>query len=166
MEGDMEEKFYKQVEKGVSNNIDENLFDTGRVYLNINDFSLDKDSTEELEGVEDDFPRISRAEYIRQARESCLRQMDSLQVDVKHVETNFPQVDYENEENNREVEEVNSFNFLLIRVICALVIFLSVFFIDKLEVKLGEFSYVQLEEYITGNDHLKRLEEVVLSWID
>ena len=134
----MEEKFYKQVEKGVSNNIDENLFDTGRVYLNINDFSLDKDSTEELEGVEDDFPRISRAEYIRQARESCLRQMDSLQVDV-NMWNKLPQVDYENEENNREVEEVNSFNFLLIRVICALVIFLSVFFIDKLEVKLEDF---------------------------
>lgn len=167
MVGDMEEKIYKEVEKGVSNNINENLFDTGRVYLNINnDFSLDKESTKEIEEGEDDFPKISRAEYIRQARESCLKQMDSLQVDVKYMDTSLPQMDYEIEDNCVRDEDVKSFKFLLIRTVCALVVFLSIFLIDKLEVKIGGFSYNQVEEYVTGNDHLKRLEEVVLSWID
>ncbi len=171
MEVKIDDKMYRQLERNVSNNIDENLFDTGRIFISENDKKI-----EGLDNKEEEIPILSRAEYIRQARESCMRQMESLQIGEQYIDTSYTKInpiklgEIEEIDSNKEkiiyAEELNSFKSLLIRTICALVIFFSIFLIDKLEVNLGGFSHEEVQEYVTGKDHLKKLEETVVSLID
>ncbi|NLK03544.1 MAG: hypothetical protein GX319_03925, partial [Clostridiales bacterium] len=74
----------------------------------------------------------------------------------------FEGADKEEEDNQ---EEFSAYRSLIIRTVCAVAIFACIFIIDKLKVDWGTFSYNQIREYVTGNNQLKTLEEIIISWI-
>ncbi len=169
METSVEDKIVHQIEKNLSNNINENLFTAGRVY--------------EEKKLDHSFPQLSRAEYIRQAREACLRQMNTTSsitrgagnpIDENEIlhpvfsntrkkrEGNlFQSMD---EEENSALE-VAAFRSLIIRTVGAVVIFLSIFIIDRFKMKWGDFSFQTVENFIRGKDGLAALEELIVSWL-
>lgn len=210
MDTNIEDKMYHQIEKNLSNNINENLFSAGKVtdkeklpmlqstVIESTDL-VNRTKDVKQEYVDESFadmsqqPTLSRAEYIRQAREACLRQLSNQS--IRMMDTYYP----ENEEigeissnkkktkamklfkdnermlslpwadNKYEEEEtpqdIASYQSLIIRLVCAIVLFLGVFLIDKFDFQLGTFSKEVVREYVTGNDTLKQLEEVVVSWL-
>lgn len=148
----------------------------------------------------DDSLAISRAEYIRQAREACLRQLSDLQVysrpyDVNYMhpettiipesppkksktwnlfreghedrrtEDKWPSMDAAARSENATPQELNSFRFLVVRMVCAVVLFLTVFVIDKLDLKIGNLSNEKVEEYITQNDVMDNIEDYIVTWL-
>lgn len=204
MDTNVDDKIYHQVQKSLSNNINEDLFskqpfasssifDTPRSLVNTG--NLEREATNETHEYENQSPTLSRAEYIRQAREACLRQMSASQnysrtMDAFDFESEPQSVDLlhkkkskvmnlfhdgnktsgtiwgdnaANEENSPQ--EIASFRNLIIRTVCALVIFLTIFAIDKFETKIGGFSYLMVREYITGNDRLQQLENIIVTWL-
>ena len=69
---------HHQISKNLSNNLNEGLFDTGKIFEHDGHNSSDVVSENDFNREDGTIPIISRAEYIRQAREACIRQMDSL----------------------------------------------------------------------------------------
>ena len=127
-------------------------------------------------------PRLSRAEYIIQAREACLRQMSLMDSSGRpyddygndldsiystHERKKRSKVERLFNDTEEEVppEELASFRSLIIRTVCAAVIFTSIFIIDKVKVEWGVFSYETIQRYVTGNNQLKVLEELIVSWL-
>ncbi len=197
MDANVEDKMLHQIEKNLSNHINENLFVSGRIYedkrtVNRNNTASDNSlmvtegKSELPEPVREDweysnsFPQLSRAEYIRQAREACLRQMNTVQGinkgmdlleenDVLHpalsprkrTRTENPMQETAEEENT--MLEAAAFRSLIIRTVCAIVIFVSVFAIDKFQFKWGNFSYQKVQEFVTGKDNLVELEDLIVS---
>lgn len=206
----MEDKMYHQIEKSLSNNINENLFTSGKVFEKeklplirssgiepINATKVSKDS--EREYLSDSFdyisqpPSLPRAEYIRQAREACLRQLsnqssramdtysseseelDPLLLNKRKAKALKLFKDSEralrspwnrsNPQEENSPQEIASFQSLIIRTICAVVLFLCIFLIDKFEFSLGAFSRELVREYITGNDNLVQLEQFIVTWL-
>jgi hypothetical protein len=200
MDKKVEDKMVQQIEKSLHNNMNENLFLTGQIYdkgkpqkNNMNKgagkiLSGSSEAAAESPLVSLDYYNpsipVSRAEYIRQARESCLRQLSMMQSTARAYDSYyldsalqnaeleqgrkgkplrlFHEGDYgtEEEENLREMA---AFRFLIIRTVCALVLFLSIFFIDKLDFSIGSFTPAKIQEYVTGNDSLKELENFVIA---
>lgn len=210
MDTNLEDKMYHQIEKNLSNSINENLFTSGRLYekdkLPVLQSSVlettvtqveDKNKTIEYTGETYDYvgqtPGLSRAEYIRQAREACLRQLNNQSMrdmDTYNYLLEDPNSDSLNKKRpkspkmiedkekilrlpwngNSHVEEetpheIASFKSLIIRMICAIVILLVIFAIDKFNFKVGAFSKELVREYVTGNDTLQHIEEIVVSWL-
>lgn len=207
MDSKYEDNMVSQIEKNLSNNINENLFLTGKVFENSKSLTKKKylqeheQATEELKADSQEYPLVStehisdtpislsRAEYIKQAREACLRQLSNNQVYSKPYEVNyldtetgsseteiskkpahwklFPDSTHpagaEVDENNPQ--EVAAFRSLIIRTVCAIVLFISIFIIDKFELKVGNLTNNVIQEYITGNDSLKALEDVIVTWL-
>jgi hypothetical protein len=213
MDINYEDKIYRQIEKSLSNNINDKLFvpiemidDStykGRknkqvvdsvsyeentvqeepVFLERNKVYNDRaDSNMALEEHKEVSQGLPRAEYIRQAREACLRQMNTLDTSgrisdnyiLEEESTNShgrkkreksARLFYEGSEEENHPEDVASFKSLTIRTVCAVVIFLSVFVIDKVKLNWGVFSYETIRQYVTGNNQLKVLEEILITWL-
>ncbi|MDF2908652.1 MAG: putative rane protein [Herbinix sp.] len=200
MDKKVEDKMVQQIEKNLHNSIDENLYLTGRIYdkdkpqkksQNMGTQKAlpdDKDTKGEnpLVSLEYHNPAIpvSRAEYIRQARESCLRQLSTMQSTARAYDSYYldtalqnaeveqskkprtNQLFHEGSEMGRDEEallEIAAFRFLIVRMVCALVIFLSIFLIDKFDFSIGEFSSTKIEEYVSGKDNMKQLEKFVIT---
>jgi hypothetical protein len=201
----IEDTMVRQIEKSLSNNINENLFLTGRVYENnkppVNSntiYEIDNQSLTDTNNLEyapvnygyiNDNPALSRAEYIRQAREACLRQLSATQVYSRPYEVNYPDMEAQNSDqlthkkakafrlfqsgtelNNTTAEEntpqeIASYRSLIIRTVCAVVIFLSIFIIDKFELKIGGLTHHIIQQYVTGNDALQQLENILVAWL-
>ncbi len=176
MDKKVEDKMVQQIEKNLSNHINESL----------------KVSAEEQPIISFDYSNpisISRAEYIRQAREACLRQLsevqstaraydsyylEPLQKNVELPETkqvrprglfrdgigytgNHPE-DMAMNEEEASINEITAFRFLIIRMVCAIVLFLAIFLFDRFDLKIGAFTPDKVQEYVTGKDTLKELE--------
>ena len=199
MDKRVEDRMVQQIEKNLHKNIDENLYLTGRI--------MDKDNPQKtgqsqatpkalpqgkdtednplvsLEYYNPAIP-VSRAEYIRQARESCLQQLSTMQSTARaydsyyldsalqnaEVEQNKKPKTYhllhEGKQEGHDMEamkEIAAFRFLIIRMVCALVLFLSIFLMDKFDFKVGEFSSEKIQSYVSGNDNMKQLEEFVIT---
>ena len=208
MDSKVEDKIVRQIEKNLSNNINESLFLTGRVYekdnnkaIGISTFNSPETISNSAE-MQEDNPAVSfeyinqsptnlsRAEYIRQAREACLRQISSIQISARAYEVNYPEADLQSTEQlNRKKtkamrlfqegsiaedvlpeentpQEIASFRYLIIRTICAIVLFLSIFIFDKFDFKVGNFTPKVIQEYVTGNDSLQDLEDLLVTWLD
>lgn len=198
MDANVEDKMLHQIEKNLSNHINENLFVSGRIYednraVNRNNTASDNSimvtegKSELPEPIKEDweygnsFPQLSRAEYIRQAREACLRQMNTVQGISKGMDNlleesedlhpaltmrkrskaGIPMQDTSEEENT--TLEAAAFRSLIIRTVCAIVIFVSIFVIDKFQFKWGDFSYQKVQEFVTGKDNLVELEDLIVS---
>ncbi|MDF2905831.1 MAG: putative rane protein [Herbinix sp.] len=200
MDKKVEDKMVQQIEKNLHNNIDENLFLTGRIY--------DKDKQQKKgqnQGTQKALPDgsnatsdnplvsleyynpaipVSRAEYIRQARESCLRQLSTMQstaraYDSYYLDSALQNAEVDQNKKNRpfhlthegdqvdndeeSLREIAAFRFLIIRMVCAIVLFLSIFLMDKLDFSIGEFTSSKIEGYVSGNDTMKQLEEFVIT---
>lgn len=134
-----------------------------------------------------DEPSISRAEYIRQARESCLRQLSNVQIYTKPYDVNYmePEISQEpievkkssmmrlfHNEAPTEVEDAKqaehqlaTYRSIVIRCVCAIILFLSIFALDKFNVKIGTDTNKIIKEYVTGNDILEDLENIIVSWL-
>jgi len=204
MDSKYEDNMLSQIEKNLSNNINENLFLTGRVFDNSKTLSKKKYLQEQEHLTENDnsgiqdYPLVStdyisdkpaplsRAELIRQAREACLRQLSNSQVYTKPYDLSFMDMDTSStsltgkkqehlkwffdtnsstSDDNASPQEVAAFRSLIIRTVCALILFISIFIIDKFELKIGGLSNIMIEEYITGNNALKNLEDLVVTWL-
>jgi hypothetical protein len=211
MDTNMEDKMYHQIEKSLSNNINENLFTVGKVYdkeklpmlyssvvepidLQKEENSYKSESPEEAHEYLNQTPAMSRAEYIKQAREACLRQLSSQSIrimDTYPAEIEEPEPTALTNKKARtmklfgdgekvikspwggkttsaaedSLQDIASFHSLVIRMVCAIVLFLCVFLIDKFDFQLGTFSKELVREYITGKDYLKQLEEIVVTWL-
>lgn len=142
-------------------------------------------SAKKMDGSEykEEATRLSRAEYIRLAREACLRQLNAIDTSGKIFENTGSQDDIHNPwlgrkkkdkvtklfSEGREEEETQydlaSYRSLIIRTVCAIVVFLSIFIIDKIKLSWGNFSYETIKNYITGNNQLKVLEDLIVSWL-
>lgn len=233
MDANAEDRIVHQIERNLSNQINENLFATGRVFENktgseqdkpalegpfrvregrnsqaIKDLTVrgredmqrmaarDKEdmlrmagrNKEDMLGITDRdreedqpaFPPLSRAELIRQAREACLRQMNAGPAILKGsaMEENellhpalAPKKKQKEESVYRSAAEEDSalevaaYRSLIIRSICAVMIFLSIFLIDKFKMKFGDFSFQTVEELFRGKDTLAALEDLIVSWL-
>lgn len=207
MDNNSEDKIVKQIEKSLSNNINENLFLSGRSYENErplmkgNNALVPAEEPKRFETEKEEYPLYSydyisdsqstmtRAEYIRQAREACLRQLSNTQIysrpyDVNYMEAEAPPSEpvvskkakawklFQEEtipsnlsKGEDTPQEIASFRGLIIRTICAIVLFVSVFIFDKLEMSIGKFSPQIIQAYITGNDSLQQLENFFVAWL-
>ncbi|MBH1940985.1 hypothetical protein I5677_08790 [Mobilitalea sibirica] len=199
MDTNVEDRMYRQIEKSLSNNINENLFLTGRILeekknsvVTPEEVASRKITSEVLKAdeitpittdSEKRFAQLSRAEYIRQAREACLRQMNAAQ-NTRTVDTYFHDNDMYHQDkltkkrsralnlfqdSNMEEEseqEIASFRFLIIRMVCAIIIFLCIFAVDKFQVKWGSFNHEVVQEFVTGKDQMNKLESIIVSWLD
>ncbi|MBP1754904.1 MAG: putative rane protein [Firmicutes bacterium] len=201
MDKKVEDKMVQQIEKNLHNHIDENMYLTGH--------SADKDklpkknssvgswkAVPEVKETGPDNPLVSldyynpvlpvsRSEYIRQARESCLRQLSTMQSSASAYDSYYLDNAIQNakQETNKKARPYNSlfhdgneaataednrkeiaaFRFLVVRMVCAIVLFLSIFLIDKFDIKVGSFNSDKVQEYVTGKDNLKQLEEFVIT---
>lgn len=205
MERKVEDKIVRQIEKSLSNNINDNLFITGRGYEKDNhgtDLSgsrlTDKKSiaTGSLKGsseeVYDYSPEavMTREEYVRQAREACLRQLSSMQrssqrtYDMMYYDEPVQDTESSNRKRARSMHlfhdsnaamrgmkaernpyELSSLRFLLVRTVFAMILFLSIFLIDKFNFEVGNFTPELIQDYVTGNDSLEELENLVMTWL-
>ncbi len=177
-----EDKMVQQIEKNLSEHINESL----------------KISAEEQPIISFDYSNpisISRAEYIRQAREACLRQLSEVQSTARAYDSYYLEPlprnadvseggqvrtkglfrdgygytgnKAEDMELNEEVtsKEQAAFRFLMIRMVCAVVLFLTIFLVDRFDLKIGAFTPDKIQEYVTGKDNLKDLEEMLVTWL-
>ncbi len=201
MDKKVEDKMVQQIEQNLHNHIDENMYLTGR---SVEKEKLPKKSTNvgtwkavpEAKETGTDNPLVSldyynpvlpvsRSEYIRQARESCLRQLSTLQSSASAYDSYYLDNALQNakQETNRKTrpyhtlfhegseaasvednsKEIAAFRFLVVRTVCALLLFLSIFLIDKFDIKIGSFNSDKVQEYVTGKDNLKQLEEFVIT---
>lgn len=209
MDSKIEDTMVRQIEKNLSNNMNENLFLSG--YDNTvrnngyRDNQADKLQSYDVAIQENLNPVVSfdhlstglsRAEYIRQAREACLRQLSAVQIYSKPYDVNY--VNYDSQEtdpdtssvsdsnkitsrntdketpivlvenNNEKLEnspqEIASYRSLIIRMVCAVVIFLFIFLIDKFDFKVGVLNHNIIQEYVTGKNVIEELENILVSW--
>lgn len=201
-----EDTMVKQIEKNLSDNINENLYAKNGTTDSNQPLFQKHYRTEQLvdtyqeeeanpyyplistDYISGNSTRVSRAEYIRQAREACLRQLSSIQIysrpyDVNYIEPEPVPEDIEPKKtkgmklfHNTEVSEKIlpehnskqdsiSIRFLIIRSICAILLFLCVFAFDKMEWQIGSFTHHTIQEYVTGNDALRGLENFILAWL-
>lgn len=206
MDSKNEDTMVRQIEKNLSNNINDDLFLTGRMIEGRNSvlgknqmIAMDNDVIT-ADTANQDYPLVSndyishsgsltRAEYIRQAREACLRQLSAVQIYSRPYDSNY--LDAETESNdqlnqkkarvmklfkNDTVEEAEQsdtkpasmlkvYRFVIIRFVCAILLFASIFMIDKFNVKIGKVSNNTIKEYVMGNDALKNLENIIVTWL-
>lgn len=213
MDTRMEDTMVYQIERNLSNNMNDNLFQAGRAVENSRALAGDgnlyikADESEKTKASEDeknDYPLvsneyinntsgISRAEYIRQAREACLRQLSSVQIYSKPYEVNYMDAETapndqlnqkkanvmnlfrnedvkEKENEDKKVkdntgQEMSTFRSIMLRSVCAIVLFISIFLIDKFDVQIGNFTHKTIQEYVTGNDALKQIENFIVTWL-
>ena len=203
MDTPSEDTMVRQIEKKLSDHMNENLFLAGRSMDNRpsghSKYAVDKPAKPVADGEAgqeyplvsyehiSNSPGFSRAEYIRQAREACLRQLSSVQLYSNPYDVNYMEPAAASEElnqkkarvmklfgNSMEVEDqrirdrtrdVLSYRSLIIRSVCAIVLFLSIFLLDKFQVKIGDFTPHIIQEYVTGNDALEKLENIIVTWL-
>lgn len=179
-----EDKMYRQIEKSLSNNINDKLFIPIEMLDKAEPSSSDnsKEGDNNVYEYREEGTRLSRAELIIQAREACMRQMTSLEssgrlydsyggapdtINSSYGRKRTNRVDrlFNEDDVEAQPEELASYKSLIIRTVCAVVIFLSIFIIDKIKVDWGAFSYETIRQYVTGNNQLRVLEELLVSWL-
>lgn len=189
MDTGYEDMMYRQVEKSLSNNINDKLFvpielaEKPNYKEHVNKHIEDESVNNAINEYKDERPRLSRAEYILQAREACLRQMNTFNttsrlsdmyvVDEKPGKSSYrsnkrnemDRLFYDGSEAEDLPDEIASYKSLIIRTVCAVVIFISIFIIDKVKLDWGAFSYESIRQYVTGNNQLKVLEDILVSWL-
>lgn len=127
-------------------------------------------------------PAMSRAEYIRLAREACLRQLYTMEstsgshsyigsdelnnpFSVRRKKDKVEKLFQEGRDEDVLSEELAAYKSLIIRTVCAIIIFMSIFLIDKFRVKVGNFSYETIRQYVTAFDQMEKIEEKIVSWL-
>lgn len=153
MESYEDDRMISQIETSLASNMSGDIYQSRDVYQP-KDIYPSNDIYRGADIV--DVEPMSRAEYIRQAREACLRKLD---LDPKQVKV------YEENKEKFSSNELASYHGLIIRSVCAIVIFVIIFAIDKLDVKIGSFSSAYIKDFVTTNKTLDYLESLVVTWL-
>ena len=115
---------------------------------------------------------LSRDEYIRIARESCTRNLGYNGGTKNHGKMNKGYAytekirPWDQSEPSHRSELVDSHftiapfkvKSLLIRLICALVLFLSIFLFDKFDLKVKTFNSKNIQEMVSSNQSIDEAE--------
>lgn len=110
----------------------------------------------------------SRAEFIKLARESCTKNLSS----VNWNSNNQPSPRYKEPNKNNELglwkQELPtiSIKLFLIRTICAFMLFLTVLLIDKMDIKWKLLNSEFIQECISSNQGIENAEEVFASFFE
>ncbi|MDF2610161.1 MAG: hypothetical protein K0R92_1635 [Lachnospiraceae bacterium] len=88
---------------------------------------------------------LSRADFIKMARDNCSKSMSSLSSDKNIV--------YQN------VRPSSPAKRLLVRFVCALFILLSVIVIDKISGRLNKSASLTIEKWVSSNQSIEEAEE-------
>lgn len=201
-----EDTIVRQIEQNLSNNMNDNLFQTGRATPTSRAITRKNQVTDKSEEAlafgeaSQEVPLVSydyinnsqgltRAEYIRQAREACLRQLSATQIysrpyDVNYIdpeEASSEQLDqkkakvmrmFHNGLEDENIKEkvnsnprINAYRSVIIRSVCAVALFLTIFVIDKYDIQIGNITNKMIQEYVMGNDALKDLENILVTWL-
>ncbi len=121
-------------------------------------------------------PVLSRDEYIRLARESCTRNLSYTNGATKNYGT-YKNLKSENPKLWNRADVKNRFSMgrtglnipainlksFLIRIICALMLFLTIFIIDKFGVKLKAFNSKYIQEMVSSNKSIEDAENFFVS---
>lgn len=120
---------------------------------------------------QEQFPGLSRDEYIRLARESCTRNLSyggnpknhggNKNKGFNNTEKFKVQAGMGHKFNVAgEGFHVSSFKIksFLIRVICAMVLFLAIFLFDKFDVKIKTFNSQNIKEMVSSNQSIDDAE--------
>ncbi len=129
-----------------------------------------------MDSGQNDYIVKSRDEYIRMARESCLKNLHPENQGGKgdlHKKDNYKsshinsRTQYVKEEGQGLFQLLGiqsaSMKNLLIRLICALVLFLAILMIDKFDVSIKSFNSGSIEQSITSNQGLEKAEDFFVS---
>ena len=196
MDSNFEDKIINQIETGLSNQMNESLFTTGLEKINSSDTQENAEYADRnYDYIGNQMPPLSRAEYIRQARAACLRQLNNIQDRTGSYEDYSLDTDtFAQEKPNKKKarglglfqegsspvqamsagsrgyeenlpKEIASYRALIIRTVCAILIFLLIFAFDRFDLAIGQFTSESVREYVTSNDTLKKLEELVVIWL-
>ncbi len=122
---------------------------------------------------------LSRNEYIRLARESCTRNLSYNGGNIKnngmgkskgYLKTEklkaWDYADLKNRQGmaeNRFIMSAASLKSLLIRLICALVLFLVIFLIDAFDIKINSFNSRYIQDLVTSNQSMDKAENFFVS---
>lgn len=154
-----DDRMISQIETSLADSMSDDIYKSRDIFQ-----SRDSDTSDDM-CISNDVYRepdiagpvpMSRAEYIRQAREACHRQLNLTSKEVKY---------HEEPNENIPSYELASYNGLMLRSVCAIVIFLIIFAIDKLDIKVGSFSSGYIKDFVTTNKTLEYLENLVVGWL-
>ena len=199
MDSNFDDKIINQIETSLSNQMNESLFTTGLEKSNRSDTQENAEyAGRNYDYIGNQMPPLSRAEYIRQARAACLRQLNNIQDRTDRTgsyENYSPDTDtFVQEKPHKKKarglglfqegsnpvqamstgsrgyeenlpQEIASYRALIIRTVCAILIFLLIFAFDRFDLAIGKFTSESVREYVTSNDTLKKLEELVVIWL-
>lgn len=120
---------------------------------------------------QEEYAALSRADFIKLARESCSKNLSP--VSRSNKESNlFRQKEYRGYENKSYGASNSGFDIppvtiklFLIRFICALMIFLTILIIDKLDLNHKTVNSEYFQECLASNQGIKDAEEAVASFI-
>lgn len=101
---------------------------------------------------EEQYSSPGRAELIRQARASCTQRLDGVPLKSRTVSQNL---------ESTEVNRVPWLKFFLIRLICAVIIFLVIVAIDQMGIKNGYVDSNTIKQQISSNIRVEQLEEYI-----
>ncbi len=115
---------------------------------------------------------LSREEYIRLARESCKKNLSYNGGNLKNhginkskgnIKTEKPKTwDQTDMKTRLNLSSVN-LKPLLIRIICAFVLFLAVFLIDKFDVKINSFNSKYIQDLVSSKQSIEDAENFFVS---
>lgn len=127
-----------------------------------------------MDNQEELYPQ-SRAEYIRLARESCTRNLGinnlgknrNLYKEMYKEQRKALMASYSdaNQDKFGDTTILSSVNmkFLLLRIICCCLLFLSVFIFDKFDITIKDFNVDTVKQYITSNEGVKEAQDFFIS---
>ena len=127
---------------------------------------------------QEDFSVTSRAEYIKLARESCARNLNASHINLKHNGKKKSDTGKMHHHNKRTY--IDSYDFdrgeldispgsmraFMIRTVCAIMLFLTVLMIDKLNIEFQGISSHSIEELVSSNDGITKAENFFVSLIE
>lgn len=185
MDAEINDNLIHLIEDKLSGEIENNI-----LFGNVKEAKVNEKlirAEDEIKRISPPSIRIDRAEYIRSAREECLRILNE-PISNEHQYTNFKSTIPADETNEVLIYDVNSgkdeltrtdgliseekkgeekaFRSLMIRTIIAIAIFGAIFLADKLSIKQGKFEYEVIESYIVGNDKFEQLEKFIVTMLN
>ncbi len=129
---------------------------------------------------QEDFSVPSRAEYIKLARESCTRNLNApsgnsknngkMKDENNNIKFNLfkkrDTTDYYNFTQGEFDIPNSSMRLFLIRTICAFMLFLTVFIIDKLNIEFKGISSNFIQQLVSSNQGIEDAENFLVSLFD
>lgn len=105
----------------------------------------------------------SRSEVIRIARESCARNLTS---GPKRKMKHYHRSSKTNRESRNELMQTTSIKMFIIRLVCALAIFLTIITISTLDNKYNTNYGAKIEGCVTDNARLEKVEDFFVSILE